>query len=245
MENRKLTYGYIRSLPTGEERTVRFVASTESLDRHNSIIKSEGWDLEAYRKNPIVGWDHDVYGGWRAADPDNIIGRADVKVENSELIADITFEDELVNKKADKIFRKVKGGTLNAVSVGFLPVKEHRGDPEAGEVRDATYYDAVELVEISAVPIGSNRDAVKNALKSGTDISELVKEIVSEALGDEYNEKLTLKGLFSILGGGDAGEVEKADAGEVDEEARRRHLAYVKAKEDAIKSMSNFLITTK
>lgn len=220
-------------------RTVRFVISDESVDRHNSVIRSEAWNLDAFKNNPVAGWGHDIYGGWRAPDPDNIIGTwSNLKIDNKELLGDLTFEDADTNPKAEKIFKKVKNGTLNAVSVGFILQKEHMGDEENGEERGVTYYDEVELAEISVVPIPSNKNARKKALENG-DIPELIEELVREALGDEFNEKLTLKGLFAILRGGDAGEVENANTGiEVDAEARGKHIKYVQAKQNYYKLLN-------
>lgn len=208
-------------LPDDDSRTVRFVISDESKDRHNSIVPVDAWDLENFRENPIAGWGHDVYGFWSAPDPDNIIGSWDVWTENNELLGDLTFEDAETNPKADKLFRKVRNGTLNAVSVGFLPKKQHEGDKEKDEEEGVTYYDDVELIEASLVVIGSNPRARKKALENG-DIPELAEELVEElkklvgtALGDKLNEddfeKLTIKGLLATLHGGDADEVMDAD----------------------------------
>ena len=234
MENRKYTSGQVREF-IDNSRTVRFVISDESVDRHNSVILSKAWDLQSFKNNPIAGWGHDVYGGYRAPDPDNIIGRWNVWREGRELLGDLTFEDGESNPKAEKLFNKVRNGTLNAVSVGFMSLESHDGDEENGEERGVTYYDKVELAEVSLVPIPSNKNARKKALENG-DIPELIEEMVREALGDEYNEKLTLKGLFTMLKGGDASEVEKADTGEaVDKEAREKHLKMVLAKQNYYK----------
>lgn len=244
MEKRKYTQGYVRALPKGDDRTIEFIVSNESVDRHNSIVKLDGWDLSGFNKNPILGWDHDVYGGWRAADPDNILGSIKVERQGDELVGYAKFEDAETNKKADKIFRKVKSGTLNAVSVGFMPGDSHEGDPDTNEneIRGVLYYDSAELVEVSVVPIPSNKDAVKRAIENG-DIPELIEETIREALGNEYNEKLTLKGVFSILRGGEAAKIEEEDAGEkVDKEDRDRHLEVVRARNKAIKTIANSLL---
>lgn len=226
MENRKYTNGQVREF-IDNSRTVRFVISDESVDRHNSVILSKAWDLRPFNNNPIAGWGHDVYGGYRAPDPDNIIGRWKVWQEGSELLGDLTFEDGNSNPKAEKLFNKVRNGTLNAVSVGFMPLESHDGDEKNGEERGVTYYDKVELAEVSLVPIPSNKNARKKALENG-DIPELIDELIREALGNEYNEKLTLKGLFAILRGGEAEQIEEADTGEVDTKTREEHLEKVK-----------------
>ncbi len=242
MEKRQYKQGQVRALPGDDSRTVRFTISNGSVDRHKSVIPTEAWDLESFKENPIAGWGHAVYGGWQTPDPDDIIGRWDVWIEDKELVGDLTFEDKEVNPKADKLFKKVKNGTLNAVSVGFISHKLHNGDPEKkeSEQEGIIYYDEVELVEVSLVVIASNKTALKKALENG-DIPELIEEMVREALGDEYREDLTLKGLFAVLRGGDAGEVEEAETGEeVDTQSREAHLQKVKAYNEYIEKEEKF-----
>ena len=41
-----------------EKRTAEFVISTESIDRHGTVFKLAGWDLENYNRNPIVAYNH-------------------------------------------------------------------------------------------------------------------------------------------------------------------------------------------
>lgn len=196
-------FGQIRGIPDDveETRTISFVVSDESKDRHNSILNPDGWDLENYEKNPIVGYQHQLYSGWTEPNPDNILGTASVKKEKKQLIADITFEPEEINPLAEKLFRKVLYGSLRATSVGFYPKKSHEGDPEKDkkEEKGILYYDEMELLEISLVSLPSNPNAVKNAAKE--DKVELIQYILTEALGDKFNESLTIKGVFNILRG--------------------------------------------
>jgi HK97 family phage prohead protease len=211
MEKAIYTFGQIREIPKDveETRTISFVVSDESKDRHNSIIKSEGWDLTNYEKNPIVGYQHQLYSGWTAPDPDNVLGIATVKKENKQLLADITFEPEDINPLAEKIFRKILHGSIRATSVGFYPKKQHDGDPEKDEKEEkgVVYYDAAELLEISVVNLPSNPNAIKNAAKE--DKVELLTYILNEALGDKFNESLTIKGVLNILRGEDPDQIVK------------------------------------
>ena len=194
-------FGQLRTVPDNVEdtRTVSFVVSDESKDRHNSIIRADGWNLVNYEKNPIVGYQHQIYSGYSIPDPDNVLGTARANRENGNLVADITFEPEEINPLAEKIFRKILHGTLRATSVGFYPIKEHKGDPEKQEEKGVTYYDEAELLEISVVNLPSNPNAVKNAAE--TDKIELIRYILTEALGDKFNETLTIKGVISLLEG--------------------------------------------
>ena len=70
---------------------------------------------------------------------------------------------------------------------------------EKGEEEGVKYYDSMELLEISITPLPSNPNAVKRA--SEEEKIELITYILNEALGDKFNEKLTIKGITSILRG--------------------------------------------
>src|SRR5215207_1904018 len=41
------------------DRVVRFVISTGAVDRDNDTIDPKGWQLTAYRANPVCLWQHD------------------------------------------------------------------------------------------------------------------------------------------------------------------------------------------
>lgn len=152
-----------------ENRTVEFVASDSSVDSYKTILPVDKWDLSRYEKNGAVGYMHDVYGdSWSIkAEPDDIIGKGVAWVEDDQLIVRITFEPKELNEKADKIFRKIQFGSLNAVSVGFMPVGEgHWGDKRAQEDPDVFYFAGQELLEVSVVNIPANANAVRRSIEA-------------------------------------------------------------------------------
>ena len=100
------------------------------------------------------------------AEPDDIIGKGVAWMEEGKLLVRITFEPADLNEKADKIFRKIQFGSLNAVSVGFMPnAAGHWGDRKAGEDPDVYYYNGQELLEVSVVNIPSNANAVRRSIE--------------------------------------------------------------------------------
>lgn len=151
-----------------DTRTLTFVASDGARDAAGTVLNQENWSLKRYEKNPIIGYQHEVYGGWDGSDPDNIIGKARVYVEDGELLADITFETKDINEKAEKIYKKLLFGSLNAVSVGFLPIGKGswgKGDEAIDGSNPTYYYAGQELLEISVVNIPSNPNAVRRAME--------------------------------------------------------------------------------
>ena len=120
-----------------ETRIITFIASTSTKDRHGTVLNQDNWELKNFNNNPIIGYQHNVYGNdiFNAPDPDDQLGsakayiQADKKSTNGDnrLMVDIKFEDADLNPKADKIFRKLLNGSLRAVSVGFMPLKDEKG----------------------------------------------------------------------------------------------------------------------
>jgi hypothetical protein len=63
----------------GQQMT--FVVSTDEVDRHGDVIVAQGWQIEAYQRNPVFLWAHDyarpVIGRaaavWR--EPDRLLAR--------------------------------------------------------------------------------------------------------------------------------------------------------------------------
>lgn len=158
-----------------------FVASDGSRDSAHTILNQENWDLSRFEKNPIIGYNHNIYGSWSGSDVDNVIGKGHAYVESGKLMVDITFEPKEINELAEKVYQKILFGSINAVSVGFLPIGRGawgKGDEGPGEVNETYYYAGQQLLEISVVNIPSNG----NATKKGEDLAEEeLKELRAQA----------------------------------------------------------------
>ena len=143
------------------ERSVEFVASNGTVDSYGTVLKPDGWDLSRFSKNGVIGYQHDIY---YSDDPDNVIGRGEARVEKDQLLVKVYFEPAELNRKADKVFRKVVFGSISGVSVGFSSERGHWGERRDGEDPDVYYYDQMTLMEISVVNVPSNPDAVKRSI---------------------------------------------------------------------------------
>jgi HK97 family phage prohead protease len=157
-----------------------FIASTDTLDRYHEIIDPAGWRLDGYRRNPVFQNAHN-YG-----DILFTIGKALVTEVRSgsspQLYQRVQFATD-VNPMARIAYGLYKGGFLNAVSVGFIPIRWENGAPDAPFRRK---YLEQELLEVSAVAIPANPDALALGLKAGaihkSDLRELAS-IASAAVG--------------------------------------------------------------
>jgi len=176
-----------------DSRTFQFIISTETKDRHGTIIRMDAWNLENYNANPVVAYMHQTDGGVFSSDganPDHILGPGRAFVENGQLIGEVTFEDFETNPLADKIMRKIVSGSLRATSVGFKHNDGHWGERAANEDTDTFYYTDVDLLEFSIVNIPSNPDAVIRAYD--TEIKKSLPAKPNEEVKQEENgENLT------------------------------------------------------
>jgi len=156
------------------ERSVVFVASTNAVDTYGTVLPVDRWDLSRFAKNGVIGYQHDIY---YSDDPDNVIGRGEAYVEGDALLVKVYFEPADLNKKADKVFRKIIFGSLSAVSVGFRATAPgHWGKEVDGEDPNVYYYNGQELMEVSVVNIPSNPEAVKRSAEEERAAHEAERE---------------------------------------------------------------------
>lgn len=147
-----------------QSRTIRgVVLSDETLDAHGTIVRASGWDLERFKSNPILLWDHPERK-LEGSEPDDILGTVEnVHVEGTALIGDLQFVPEGVNEEADKVFRLMAARALKGVSVYFRPKQYHF---EQVEKREIVVVDKQELIEVSVTPIPSNPNTLARSLRA-------------------------------------------------------------------------------
>ena len=151
-------------------RTIQFVISNNTRDRHRTVLDATKWQLDNFNRNGIVGYQHNVYGDnmCSPSNPDDVIGRGRAFLEGNQLIGEVVFEPADINPLAEKIFRKVLFGSLRATSVGFAEIGKGAygtGTQARGAADETYYFAAQELLEFSIVNIPSNPDATKRALR--------------------------------------------------------------------------------
>ena len=244
MENKQYRFGEIRAFDkkaVEESRTIDFVISDESKDRHGTVIDMKGWVLDPYNRNGIVGYQHNVYGGGMCdgPDPDMIIAKGLAIQEGNQLIGRTVFEPADLNLLAEKIFRKVIFGTLRSTSVGFNEMVKGmfgEGDQAQGQPNETYYFGKRELLEYSVVNIPSNRNA---QVRSMRDHTAGALAYVNRELGGKYRlsqiENLRVCDVLDLLDGKDI-DINTTDPDEV-----RRILAENSAKEATIQKLNDQL----
>ena len=197
-----------------------FISSDESLDRYNEIISASGWKLDNYQRNPVFQNAHQ-YGdiiftlGKALTTEVRLVGggsplplgvgegfgvRAGAP-SGSHLFQRIQFATD-VNPMARIAYGLYRGKFLNAVSVGFLPVRWENGTDKTPYRRK---FLEQELLEVSAVGIPANPNALALGLKSGAiaksdlkDVLDLFRSTLAVPESDEGGPRLNDQVIESL-----------------------------------------------
>jgi HK97 family phage prohead protease len=145
-------------------RVIPYILSTGAVARDGHTIAPAGWQLTNFRSNPVFLWAHE------SSEPP--IGRlTDVSVANGALRGIVEYADADTYPFADTIFRLVKGGFLNSVSVSWDPIRwsysTDRSRPGGIDFLEQ------ELREVSQVPVPADVTAIATARASGIDTGPL------------------------------------------------------------------------
>ncbi len=136
---------YLTEIEPTAARRLTFKVSTGALDRDRDRIDPAGWDLTAYRKNPVILWAHN-YNELPVAKA------VDVGPWGGALLATAEFAR---HEFAETVLDLYTNGFLNAVSVGFIPHEQVPNDEGGWNVGKA------ELLEFSCVPVPANSEALR------------------------------------------------------------------------------------
>lgn len=218
----------------------RFILSTESINRHGYRVMTNGIDLDRFRKNPVMFYQHNQYNA--------PIGRwEDIKVESDGTLTAMPVFD-VKDALGAEIKRKVDEGFLFAASCHFKSMiwTDEKAFLLQGQTRKTLLKS--ELLEASIVNIPGQADAVK---LSATDGNETIIPKLKNSIMD-YSKIALALGLNS-----DASETEilafiteqeaksKAetvlqlgvDKGVVTEKNREHYLALAMANPSAVENL--------
>jgi HK97 family phage prohead protease len=189
---RKIFMSEIKAME-GDQPVVQALVSTDEVDRYQEVVLPTSFKkhLKKYRMNPVILWAHSHH-----AFP---IGKCEkVKVVDHGLEMQIRFAVK-ENPDAQIVYDLMKGGYLNAFSIGFAPIKYTDG---ATDKEPRRTYEEVELLETSVVPVPAASGALVQAREAGiipeekwenfesVDEDNLVKSLESESLLPEEDETL-------------------------------------------------------
>lgn len=163
------------------ENKFHAIFSTANEDRHGDIVY-QNWDLKAFQNNPVYLDSHNYSG------IEHILGRIEGIKADKLLEGDIVYA--LDNPKGLLAYNLTQKGFLNTSSVGFIP-KEF--DKDGNILRS-------ELLEISAVSVPANADALIDSKKSFEGEPTAKKVTMSDALASMAQKKIkSINKLASVV----------------------------------------------
>jgi hypothetical protein len=155
-----------------KEGLVRYVASDETLDCYNEIVRASGWRFTQFAKNAPFVDSHDY------SSVTKLLGQVVAfEVKGGQLIEDVKYALTTAgNTLADWTFAMVRDKFLRAVSVGFVPsnwaskwdsdkskllaqIAELKLDSQTAAKLSAVYIEQ-EQIELSQCVIGANPNAL-------------------------------------------------------------------------------------
>lgn len=136
-----------------EDNTSAGYISTKDIDHSGDYVLPDGFDLGVYQKNPVVLYNHDH---------SQVIAKS-ISMSNDSYGVKAVWE-YADTPFAQEIKSLVKGGFLNTLSIGFVPLKQYtKKDPKFKSFNVPNAQRIIEklmLLEFSIVTIPDNANAV-------------------------------------------------------------------------------------
>lgn len=192
--------------------TVDADVSDESIDREGEIILLSSWEkrMANYLANPLLCWMHPV-GSWTARQPEDILGKAlMVEVQPKSLFCRFQYAVR-ENPKAEMCFNLIAGDYLRSYSIGAIahgPVFSDYPEVYLNLLPDAAraalkagdawcVHTDMELLEVSNVFVGSNRDALARACRDGVISKSVMPDLyrqINQKIGKQWQIPTQFKG---------------------------------------------------
>ncbi|MCA9013871.1 MAG: hypothetical protein KDA77_00945 [Planctomycetaceae bacterium] len=153
--------------PMIDERlmSARAIINTPREDREGDIIVPQGVQLENYRKNPVVLWEHGLGEITRpiakCQHPD---GSMALEVKAEQISATSYFTDKSL--ESVQIFHLIAEGLVRATSVRAVPIKSATRKTSNNGI--GIVLEEWELIEWSWGALGVNPDAIARTIDRGT-----------------------------------------------------------------------------
>lgn len=181
-----LDYKFNVKRQNGNHIVIEGLANAATVDRANELISPKAWEMDNFKKNPIVLFNHghDPQFGYMP------VGYAmDVRATDEGLYTKI----KLSNSNTEKIRAVrdlVEEGVLKTFSVGFEPLDGTKADNGNHQV-----ITKAQLIEISIVPIPMNQDSTFSLLSKSYNYvrTNIAKSWISSHL---LSKELAQKGFY-------------------------------------------------
>ena len=174
------TFQFVPKTIDEENRTLTAVISDETLDRQGEITVQKGIDFTEFMKNPVVLDAHNI-GSYGQDTPRDPIGKVlDVNQLEDRTEAKIQFTTEEENPAGFRNFLLYKGGFKRAWSVGLEVISQETRDLAGTAVN---YLTSTRLLELSAVAVPANPNALVKSINQGDVAPEALDELIADLSG--------------------------------------------------------------
>jgi hypothetical protein len=175
---------------TADGLTVDFVISTDTVDRVGDAVSADGWELDNYRKNPVILWAHD-YSQMPVA------RSLSEQINAGKLASKAQFTPRELSEMGYMVGQMYAKGFMNAVSVGFKGLEwtftNDKGRPCGID------FSKQELLEYSTVPVPCNPEALIGAKSLGIDTNPMLEWAVKLLDMADYSQKSTAERVWKLL----------------------------------------------
>lgn len=171
----------------GDFLIIQGLANKNVIDRGNDIIEVDAWELDNFKKNPVILYNHGMdpqLGGTPIGKAIEIMPTKDGLMIKAQLSA---IDDPIINRIRGLVKEKI----LRAFSVGF-DAKEMNKDSGSG----ANRISKAELFEVSIVGVPMNQDSLFNItgkMMARKSIDALKKDVLNRkgaVLASAIHEKI-------------------------------------------------------
>lgn len=133
------------------------IASSETKDRIGDIVVADGWKLGNFKKNPVLLFAHNY------TQPP--IGLAkNIRIDGKNLVFEPVFHSITQLAREIKAMFESEPPIMRAFSVGFMPLKT--------DEKNSHVITEQELLEISAVPVPANQEALIQVASKSITVDE-------------------------------------------------------------------------
>lgn len=187
----KKTLGGLRvkaSTLNEEERSLSAVISSDRIDRDGEVVLPKAFTQRLSKDGYPLLWMHDP-----TRPP---IGKVtDVEIGTKSIDARIAFRAQGENALADDVFSCFKSGHLNSFSIGFQ-VHDYEMRDVAGKSKKVAHVTDAELLEVSAVNIPANPDALAKAFQ----LTNMEPEVITKWKEIELLDDEVLRKALKLIG---------------------------------------------
>ena len=162
----------------------RMVIAANEVSRNGDELNLRGVSFKNYRRNPVVLWSHDSWGGIPIAKTLKI-GHDD----QGRIEADFQFNSG--DDFAARVENAWNGGFIRSASIRYLPTKVVEVRNEEGKVERLRIEES-DLLEWSLVPIPADPDAVKAGARALNLPEEIFRGFEPEPEDDEAEPPVDL-----------------------------------------------------